>query len=112
PRGPGAATRVAARQPPAAPQRTTGEIVGKVSDASGGVLPGVTVTLRGPALQGEQVDVTTASGQYRFPVVPAGTYELEYALSGFTGVKVTGIFVVVGATVQLDQSLKARALHH
>jgi hypothetical protein len=95
---------------PAAAQRTTGEIVGKVSDASGGVLPGVTVTLRGPALQGEQVDVTTASGQYRFPVVPAGTYELEYALSGFTTIKVTDILIVVGQTAQLDQSLKVGAV--
>lgn len=91
---------------PAVAQRTTGEIIGKVTDPSGATLPGVTVTLRGPSLQGAQVDVTSDSGQYRFPVVPPGTYELEYVLSGFTTVKSTGILIVVGGNVELNQVLK------
>src|SRR5262245_4139818 len=95
---------------PAAAQRTTGEIVGKVADAQGGVLPGVTVTLRGAAVQGEQVAVTSETGAYRFPVLPPGSYELEYSLSGFTTLKRTDILVNVGATIQLDETLKVGAI--
>src|SRR5262249_2359589 len=95
---------------PAAAQRTTGDIVGKVTDASGGVLPGVTVTLRGPALQGEQVAIASESGQYRLTVIPPGLYELEYVLQGFTTLKRTDILIQVGATVTLDVSLKVGAL--
>jgi len=95
---------------PAMAQRTTGEIIGKVSDASGGVLPGVTVTLRGPAIQGAQTAVTSDTGVYRFPVLPPGSYELEYALAGFSTVKRDGIGVAVGATVELDINLRVGTL--
>ena len=73
-----------------AAQRTTGEILGKVTDTSGRRLPGVTVTLRGPAMQGEPTTVTSETGVYRFPTVPPGTYEVEYTLSGFTHVEAHG----------------------
>ena len=52
---------------------TTGAINGKVSDATGGVLPGVTVTVSSPTMQGTRTDVTDTSGGYRFPAVPPGT---------------------------------------
>ena len=95
---------------PAVAQRTTGEIIGKVADASGGVLPGVTVTLRGAAVQGAQTTVTSDTGVYRFPVLPPGTYELEYTLSGFATLKREGIPIAVGATVELDATLKVGTL--
>src|SRR4029450_10520645 len=68
---------------PAEAQRTTGEIVGKVVDESGGVLPGVTVTLKGAGVAGTPSVVTGEAGTYRFPVLPAGTYSLQFALAGF-----------------------------
>ena len=95
---------------PVAAQRTTGEILGKVTDSSGGVLPGVTVTLRGPAMQGEQVAVTSGTGVYRFATVPPGTYEVEYVLAGFSTLKRTEIPVTVGSNVTLDVALKLGAL--
>ena len=49
---------------------TTGSINGKVSDATGGVLPGVTVTISSPNMQGTRTDVTDQQGDYRFPAVP------------------------------------------
>ena len=99
--------------PVAAPvmaQRTTGEIIGKVSDASGAVLPGVTVTLRGAAVQGAQTVVTSETGVYRFPVLPPGTYELEYTLTGFGTMKREDIPIAVGATVELDVTLKVSTI--
>src|SRR3954467_10602361 len=82
----------------AAAQRTTGEIIGTVVDGSGSVLPGVTVTLRGPGVAGAPVSVTSETGTYRFAVLPPGTYELEYTLAGFATLKRTGILVSVGST--------------
>ena len=61
-----------------------GEIVGKVTDEQGAILPGVTVTLSGPAVMGVQISTTNERGQYRFPGVGSGTYELRFELSGFS----------------------------
>jgi hypothetical protein len=91
---------------PAFAQRTTGEIIGKVADESGSLLPGVAVTLHGAGVAGAPVVVTSETGSYRFPVLPPGTYEVEYALSGFTTLKHTGIQVAVGAVLDLNVTLK------
>ena len=53
---------------------TTGAINGKVVDSSDSVLPGVTVTISAPQMQGAQTAVTNAEGNYRFPGIPPGTY--------------------------------------
>src|SRR5262245_53209507 len=79
----------------AAAQRTTGGITGKVTDESGGVLPGVTVTLSGAGVAGQPSVVTTETGAYRFPLLPPGSYTLEYALQGFTTLKRTAIPIAV-----------------
>src|SRR6185436_18970401 len=94
----------------AAAQRTTGQIIGKVVDESGSVLPGVTVTLRGAGVAGAPSVVTSDTGVYRFPVLPPGDYTVEYALSGFSTVKRERIPVDVGAVVELDITLKVGSL--
>jgi Carboxypeptidase regulatory-like domain/TonB-dependent Receptor Plug Domain len=91
---------------PVAAQRTTGEIIGKVADQSGSVLPGVTVTLRGAAVAGAPTVVTSETGSYRFPVLPPGSYEVEYALPGFTTLKREAIPISVGSIVELDIAMK------
>src|SRR5579884_2211895 len=69
---------------PAAAQ-VTGSIAGTVRDTSGAVLPGATVTVKGPALQRESASTTaTAEGSYRIPLVPPGQYSVTVELSGFT----------------------------
>ena len=50
-----------------------GELVGRVVDDQGGVLPGVTVTLSGPAAMGQPTAVTNDQGRYRFPAVNSAT---------------------------------------
>ena len=95
---------------PVAAQRTTGEIIGKVADESGSVLPGVTVTLRGAGVAGAPTVVTSETGTYRFPVLPPGTYDLEYTLAGFTTLKRDAIPITVGSIVELDVAMKVGAL--
>src|SRR5690348_9430913 len=86
-------------------QRPTGEVIGTVVDESGSVLPGVSVTLRGPNAAGASVSTTTETGAYRFAVLPPATYEIEYMLSGFTMLKRTNVAGSVGAIVEMNASL-------
>ena len=53
----------------------TGTITGKVADPDGLVLPGVTVTVASPVLQGVRTAVTSANGDYIIPFLPAGDYD-------------------------------------
>src|SRR5262250_858244 len=86
-------------------------IIGVVTDESGAVLPGVTVTVTGPALQVPSMsDVTDAKGEFRITPLPIGTYTVEYMLQGFSGVKREGIRLTVGFTAKLDAQLKVGAL--
>jgi hypothetical protein len=87
-----------------------GEIVGKVSDAQGGVLPGVTVTLSGPAVMGTQTATSSASGLYRFPGVNSGTYKLTFELAGFAPLVREGVVVPVRQTVTVDAAMKLASL--
>ena len=52
---------------------STGTIQGRVTDAQGAVLPGVTVTATSPSALGAQTTVTSETGNYRFPAIPPGT---------------------------------------
>jgi hypothetical protein len=65
----------------------TGIIRGTVVDAQGGVVPGVTVTVTSPGLQGPRSTVTDAQGSFSLRSLPAGDYELTFELSGFRTIK-------------------------
>jgi hypothetical protein len=95
---------------PAWAQRTTGEIIGKVTDESNAVLPGVTVTIRGSGVAGTPSVVTSETGTYRFPALPPGEYTLEYTLQGFGTLRREAIPVGVGAVVELNIVLKVSTL--
>lgn len=91
----------------AAQMRTDASIIGRVSDDSGAVLPGVTVTVTSPQLQVPSVStVTDAGGEYRLTPLPIGTYAIEYTLSGFQTLRQEGIRLTVGFTARIDAALK------
>jgi Carboxypeptidase regulatory-like domain len=87
-----------------------GELVGKVTDDQGGVLPGVTVTLSGPAAMGSPTAVSNEQGRYRFPAVNSGTYTLKFELAGFSPMVREGIVVPVRQTITVDAALKLASL--
>ena len=95
---------------PALAQRTSGVLHGTVADASGGVIPGVTVTLRGVAVQGVPTAVTTESGTYRFPSVPPGTYALEFTLGGFETLRREGISVSAADALEVNVVMRVSAV--
>ncbi|HXH37384.1 MAG TPA: TonB-dependent receptor [Thermoanaerobaculia bacterium] len=79
---------------------TTGSIEGKATQG-GAALPGVTLELRSAALQGVRTDVTDAGGNFRFTLLPSGTYSLTATLSGFNTVK-QSVPVQLNKTITLD----------
>ncbi len=89
---------------------STGTIQGRVTDAQGAVLPGVTVTATSPALLGTQSAVTSDTGSYRFPAVPPGTYTLTYELIGFNSIRREGIQITLGFTANLNVELAIATL--
>jgi hypothetical protein len=84
---------------------STGTIQGRVVDAQGAVLPGVTVTATSPAMLGAQTSVTSENGNYRFPAVPPGTYSLTFELPGFNSLKRDGIQITLGFTANINVEL-------
>jgi hypothetical protein len=91
--------------------QTTGSIVGRITDESGAVLPGVTVTASSPALQVPQVTaVTDGQGDYRLTPLPIGTYEVVYSLSGFNSVKRDSLRLTAGFVARLDIAMKVGAI--
>jgi len=90
---------------PAAGQGTA-TILGQVTDQSGAVLPGVTVTATSPALQVPQVtDVTNAQGEYRLAALPIGTYQVAFELASFRPAQRQDVRLTVGFTARIDVSL-------
>jgi Carboxypeptidase regulatory-like domain len=87
-----------------------GELVGKITDTQGAVLPGVIVTLTGPAAMGSMTAVSNEQGQYRFPAVSPGTYKLVFRLSGFSELVRDGIVVPVRTTITVDSLLKVASV--
>jgi hypothetical protein len=86
-------------------------IAGVVRDASGGVLPGVTVEASSPALiEKVRSAVTDGSGQFRLDTLVAGVYSVTYALPGFSTVKRDGVQVQTGVTLTLNADLRLGGL--
>jgi outer membrane receptor protein involved in Fe transport len=91
-------------------QRTTGGISGTVKDASGAVMPGVTVSVTGPNIVGTQTAVTNEQGFYRLINLPPGDYQLVFSVAGFKTVTRRGLRVSVGDTIEGSASLEVSAL--
>src|SRR5688572_14979155 len=89
---------------------STGTIQGRVMDAQGAVLPGVTVTATSPSALGAQTAVTSETGNYRFPAVPPGEYELTFELPGFNTLKRSGIQITLGFTANVNVELALATL--
>jgi hypothetical protein len=86
-------------------------IVGTVRDASGGVLPGVTVEVASPALiEKSRTTVTDGSGQYRVTNLVPGAYRVTFSLAGFASVITEDVRVNVETTVQVNGELKVGTL--
>ena len=85
---------------------TTATLSGVVSDATGGVLPGVVVTLTDRATNQSRTALTNESGLYRFAGLTPGTYSAAADLQGFAKFVQTDLMLNVGAAVDLNITMK------
>ena len=95
---------------PASAQEQGGSIQGIVKDSSGAVLPGVTIEARSPSAVGVSTTVTDARGEYRFPALPSGTYEVTGTLQGFAPKKIPDTLLQLGQILKVDVVLQVAAL--
>lgn len=86
---------------------TSGSITGTVTDNSA-PLPGVSVELKSPSLQGAKTEITDSNGKFRFSLLNPGIYSLTATLSGFSTARTESIQVGLGRTVTLDVRMNAQ----
>ena len=91
-------------------QEFRGRINGVVTDNTGAVLPGVTVSASSPALIQPQVQVTGGDGGFRFLALPPGVYTIDFELTGFNSVKRQDVRVVINQTLTVDMQLQVATL--
>ena len=83
-----------------------GEVAGQVRDETGGVLPGVTITVASPELiEGSRVAVSDGQGRFGVVDLRPGLYTVTFELAGFRRVVRDEIEVTGGATVTVDAQL-------
>ena len=90
----------------AAQSLQVGTIGGKVTDPSGAIVPGVTITLTSPILLSPRSNVTDSAGSYAFTSLPLGDYTVTFELSGFKKVAHSGLTVTAARTLTVDVTLE------
>ena len=86
-------------------QDTSGTILGTITDSSGAVLPGVSVSVKHVDTGQTRTVITDASGRYRLPLLPSGAYEITTQLSGFQTVVRSGVTLTVGQEALVDTQM-------
>lgn len=86
--------------------QTFGDITGVVTDGSGAVVVGATITITNPATNFTRQTVTNAAGNYNFPVLQPGAYNVRAENPGFQGEIRSGIQLQVQQTARIDFQLQ------
>jgi len=92
----------------ASAQSTTGSLTGTLMNEGVGI-PGVTVTISSPAMQGTKTAITNELGAYNFPALPPGEYAVEVNMEGMQSLKGSAR-VGLGQTSRFDGELRPSAI--
>jgi hypothetical protein len=87
-------------------QVTSGTIAGVVTDQTGGIIAGSTVTLRHLETNATRTAVTESDGRYTFPGLPVGPYELTVEMPGFARYVRAGIFLLLNQVALVNPELR------
>jgi hypothetical protein len=87
-------------------QTSSTSLQGTVTDQSGGAIAGATVTLTNAESKTERVVVCDAQGEYRFLLLPPGTYTLTVVAKGFSGYEQKGLQLLVNTPATVNVQLK------
>jgi len=80
-------------------QVLTSNITARAQDSTGGVIPGVEVTISSPAMiGGARKEITDETGTYRFTLLPPGVYRVSFALPGFKTLNIDDVTLTAGNT--------------
>ncbi|HYL65141.1 MAG TPA: carboxypeptidase-like regulatory domain-containing protein [Candidatus Methylomirabilis sp.] len=85
---------------------STGSVAGLVTDPSGGIVVGATITLTDKTTNASRTTVSNDAGRYFFSDVPPGSYEVSASQAGFSVAKVKDLTVNVGVALQVDFKLE------
>ena len=91
---------------PAFAQTSTSRISGTVTDPSGAVIPGATVTATNEATGVTYAQVTTDAGLYAFPSLPIGNYAVKAESPGFKTSQVTGVVLEISKAAAVNITLQ------
>ncbi len=95
----------------AAQSATSGAIAGVARDATGAVLPGVTVEAESPALiEKVRTVVTDEQGRYQIVELRPGVYSVTFSLAGFTTFRRAGVELVTGFTANINAEMRIGAI--
>lgn len=84
----------------------TATILGRVTDPSGAIVAGATVTARNESTGIERSTITTASGDFELSLLPImGKYTLTVSMTGFQSERIAGIELEVDQRARFDVSL-------
>ena len=86
------------------------QVSGILKDQTGGVLPGVTITAKNVETGLTRTAVTEATGEYRVPALPPGTYAVSAELAGFTGETRPDIVLIIDQDATINFTLKPAAV--
>src|SRR5258708_22756361 len=82
----------------------TGSLTGTVRSSDRQPVPGVSVTLKSPALLGTRTAITDVNGGYIFKALPPGSYKISYELTGFATVE-KSVTLALGSTIPVDVTM-------
>ncbi len=86
--------------------QSTGALTGTVTDPSGAVVVGATVTATNAATGAERTTTTDSSGSYKLSLLPPGNYRVKFSSQGFKTTETPGVVVSVTETAVLNPRLE------
>src|SRR4030095_4542590 len=87
-------------------QVTTADVVGRVTDTTGAVLPGVMVVIENLGTGAIRTAVSSDSGDYVFNLLPAGRYTVKFELPGFKTFTVESVMLAAEGPARLEDHLE------
>ena len=95
---------------PAWAQGSGAVIIGTIVDAQGGVLPGVSLTLRNIETGTTRTAVSEGDGKYRVAALPPGRYDLTAELAGFSKAEVKNVTLTIGLELRRDLTMSLQGV--
>jgi len=92
--------------PSALAQYTTARLSGVITDSSGAVVVGATITIRDVGTGYTQTTSSTPAGQYAFPSLPVGNYQITVSMAGYTSYVQKGIVLSLGQAATQNVQLQ------